>query len=104
MDEDARSLAQFVYQYVTRNNRWNSPKYLIGESYGTTRSAVLVNRLQRQENMAFNGVVLISSVLDFETLNFAPGHDISYLLYLPSYAATAAYHKLIPAPATWSPS
>jgi carboxypeptidase C (cathepsin A) len=99
VDEDARSLTEFIYNYVTRNNRWNSPKYLIGESYGTTRSAVLVNRLQSQESMDFNGVVLISSVLDFETLQFAPGHDISYVLYLPSYAATAAYHHAIPQPA-----
>jgi carboxypeptidase C (cathepsin A) len=98
LDEDARSLTQFVYQYVSRNSRWNSPKYLIGESYGTTRSAVLVNRLQGREGMGFNGVVLISSVLDFETLVFAPGHDISYVLYLPSYAATAAYHHAIPTP------
>jgi carboxypeptidase C (cathepsin A) len=98
VDEDAKSLAQFIEQYVSRNGRWSSPKYLIGESYGTTRSAVLVNRLQR-DGMAFNGVVLISSVLDFETLLFADGHDISYVLYLPSYAATAAYHKMIPAPA-----
>jgi carboxypeptidase C (cathepsin A) len=99
VDEDARSLTQFIYQYVSRNGRWNSPKYLIGESYGTTRSAVLVNRLQGRESMDFNGVVLISSVLDFETLQFAPGHDISYALYLPSYAATAAYHHVIPQPA-----
>jgi carboxypeptidase C (cathepsin A) len=99
VDEDARSLTQFIYQYVSRNNRWNSPKYLIGESYGTTRSAVLVDRLQGRENMDFNGVVLISSVLDFETLGFAPGHDISYVLYLPSYAATAAYHHVTPMPA-----
>jgi carboxypeptidase C (cathepsin A) len=99
VDEDARSLAQFVTQYVSRNGRWASPKYLIGESYGTTRSAVLVNRLQQREGMTFNGVVLISSVLDFETLLFSPGHDLSYVLYLPSYAATAAYHKVIPAPA-----
>jgi carboxypeptidase C (cathepsin A) len=99
LDEDARSLTEFIYQYVSRNNRWNSPKYLIGESYGTTRSAVLVNRLQSRENMDFNGVVLISSVLDFETLEFAPGHDISYVLYLPSYAATAAYHHVTPMPA-----
>jgi carboxypeptidase C (cathepsin A) len=98
VDEDAKSLAQFISQYVSRNGRWSSPKYLIGESYGTTRSAVLVNRLQR-DGMAFNGVVLISSVLDFETLMFADGHDISYILYLPSYAATAVYHKVIPAPA-----
>jgi len=99
IDEDAKSLQQFVAQYVSRNGRWNSPKYLIGESYGTTRSAVLVNRLQSNEGMDFNGVVLISSVLDFETLNFAPGHDVSYVLYLPSYAATSAYHHVIPQPA-----
>ena len=98
LDEDAASLAQFAYNYVSRNGRWNSPKYLIGESYGTTRSAVLVNRLQSREGMDFNGVVLISSILDFETTAFAPGHDISYVLYLPSYAATAAYHGLIPRP------
>jgi carboxypeptidase C (cathepsin A) len=100
VDEDARALTDFVRQYVSRNGRWTSPKYLIGESYGTTRSAVLVNRLQQREGMAFNGVVLISSVLDFETLLFAPGHDLSYELYLPSYAATAVYHKTIPAPAS----
>jgi len=98
LDQDAASLAQFVRIYVSRNGRWNSPKYLIGESYGTTRSAVLVNRLQSAEGMDFNGVVLISSVLDFETLAFAPGHDLSYELYLPSYAASAAYHHRIPQP------
>jgi carboxypeptidase C (cathepsin A) len=98
VDEDAASLAQFVRLYVSRNGRWNSPKFLIGESYGTTRSAVLANRLQSREGMDLNGVVLISSVLDFETLAFAPGHDISYELYLPSYAASAAYHRVIPQP------
>ncbi|MGH7733532.1 MAG: S10 family peptidase, partial [Gemmatimonadales bacterium] len=99
VDEDAASIEQFITNYVSRNGRWNSPKYLLGESYGTTRSAVLVNRMQAREGMDFNGVILISSVLDFETLNFATGHDISYELYLPSYAATAIYHKVIPAPA-----
>ena len=99
VDEDAASIEQFISNYVSRYGRWNSPKYLLGESYGTTRSAVLVNRLQERDGMDFNGVVLISSVLDFETLNFATGHDISYELYLPSYAATAVYHKVIPAPA-----
>lgn len=99
VDEDAASIEQFITSYVSRNGRWNSPKYLLGESYGTTRSAVLVNRMQDREGMDFNGVVLISSVLDFETLNFATGHDISYELYLPSYAATAVYHKVTPAPA-----
>jgi carboxypeptidase C (cathepsin A) len=99
VDEDARSLAQFIRRYVSRNNRWNSPKYLIGESYGTTRSAVLGNVLQRREGMDLNGIVLISAVLDFETLLFAPGHDLSYVVYLPSYAITAAYHGLVPKPA-----
>jgi carboxypeptidase C (cathepsin A) len=97
VDEDAKALAQFISQYVSRNGRWTSPKYLIGESYGTTRSAVLGNRLER-DGISLNGIVLISSVLDFETLLFAPGHDLSYELYLPSYAATAVYHKMIPAP------
>lgn len=99
VDEDADSLTGFIYRYVTENARWNSPKFLIGESYGTTRSAVLVNRLQQRAGMDFNGVVLISAVLDFETLLFAEGHDISYVTYLPTYAATAAYHEMIPEPA-----
>src|SRR2546427_2341588 len=97
VDEDAKALAQFISQYVSRNGRWASPKYLIGESYGTTRSAVLGDRLQR-DGLTLNGIVLISSVLDFETLLFSPGHDLSYVLYLPSYAATAVFHKVIPAP------
>ncbi|HWC74780.1 MAG TPA: hypothetical protein VG454_12675 [Gemmatimonadales bacterium] len=97
VDEDAKTLAQFISQYLSRNGRWSSPKYLIGESYGTTRSAVLGYRLER-DGISLNGIVLISSVLDFETLLFSPGHDLSYELYLPSYAATAAYHKVIPAP------
>src|SRR6267378_8665771 len=66
VDEDAKALAQFISQYVSRTGRWASPKYLIGESYGTTRSAVLGNRLER-DGMSLNGIVLISSVLDFET-------------------------------------
>jgi carboxypeptidase C (cathepsin A) len=98
IDEDAASLTQFISQYITRNKRWNSPKFLIGESYGTTRSAVLVNMLQNRAGMDFNGVVLISSVLDFETLLFAPGHDTSYVTYLPTYAITAAYHGAVPWP------
>lgn len=98
IDEDASSLTQFISQYVTRNERWNSPKFLMGESYGTTRSAVLVNMLQNRAGMDFNGVVLISAVLDFETILFAPGHDTSYVTYLPSYAITAAYHGVVPWP------
>jgi carboxypeptidase C (cathepsin A) len=98
IDEDATSLTQFITQYVTRNQRWNSPKFLLGESYGTTRSAVLVNQLQSRAGMHFSGISLISAVLDFETLLFAPGHDTSYVVYLPTYAITAAYHGAIPWP------
>lgn len=94
IDEDVNSLAQFVASYVTRNNRWNSPKFLIGESYGTFRNAALVNRLQSQ-GMDFNGVVMISTVLDTRTLAFGPGDDLPYILYLPSYAAAAWYHKVL---------
>jgi carboxypeptidase C (cathepsin A) len=94
IDEDVNSLAQFITTYVIRNNRWNSPKFLIGESYGTFRNAVLVNRLQTQ-GMDFNGVVMISTVLDLRTLAFGPGDDLPYVLYLPSYAAAAWYHKAL---------
>lgn len=95
VDEDVRSLAQFISAYVSRNNRWNSPKFLIGESYGTFRSAVLANYLQSHDGMYLNGIVLISSVLDLNTLEFNPGDDLSYIFYLPSYAATAWYQKIL---------
>jgi|CZKC01.1.fsa_nt_gi carboxypeptidase C (cathepsin A) len=94
VDQDVRSLAQFINTYVSRNDRWNSPKFLIGESYGTFRSAALANYLQGRANMAINGIVLMSSVLDLSTISFLPGQDLSYVLYLPSYAATAWYHKV----------
>ena len=92
VDEDVHSLARFVVNYVTRNDRWNSPKFLIGESYGTFRSVALGNYLQSRDNMYLNGIVLMSSVLDLGTISFLPGNDLPYVLYLPSYAATAWYH------------
>jgi carboxypeptidase C (cathepsin A) len=95
VDEDVKSLAQFVTAYVSRNNRWNSPKFLIGESYGTFRSAALSNYLQQHENMDMNGIVLISNVLDLGTISFNAGQDLPYILYVPSYAATAWYHKVL---------
>ena len=98
IDEDVKSLAQFITAYVSRNNRWNSSKYLIGESYGTFRSAALGNYLQSHDGMDLNGIVLISSVLDLGTLSFPPGQDLPYVLYLPSYAATAWYHKTLKEP------
>ncbi|MGO8813650.1 MAG: S10 family peptidase [Terriglobia bacterium] len=98
IDQDVKSLAQFINTYVSRNNRWNSPKFLIGESYGTFRNAALVNYLQSHDGMDFNGVVMMSTVLDLGTISFGPGDDLPYILYLPSYAATAYYHKMLKDP------
>jgi len=98
IDQDVHSLAQLIRIYVSRNNRWNSPKYLLGESYGTFRSAALGNYLQQRDGMQLNGIVLISNVLDLSTLTFGPGDDRCYILYLPSYAATAWYHKTLKNP------
>ena len=96
VDEDVHSLSRFITRWLSENGRWNSPRYLMGESYGTTRSAALVNYMQQEANADFNGVILISSVLDFGTIRFAPGNPMPYILYLPSYAAVAAYHKALP--------
>jgi carboxypeptidase C (cathepsin A) len=95
IDQDVKSLAQFITTYVSRNNRWNSPKFLIGESYGTFRSAALGDYLQTHHGLYINGIVLISNVLDLRTLGFLPGDDMSYILYLPSYAASAWYYKVL---------
>jgi carboxypeptidase C (cathepsin A) len=95
VDPDVKSLAQFVTTYISRNNRWNSPKFLIGESYGTFRNAALANYLQGHDNMYLNGIVMVSSVLDLGTISFYPGQDLAYILYLPSYAATAWFHKTL---------
>jgi carboxypeptidase C (cathepsin A) len=90
---DVNSVGEFIRLYVTRNGRWSSPKFLIGESYGTTRAAELSNHLQRAHGMYLNGVILVSPVLNFLTTSFQTGSDLSYWLYLPSYTATAWYHK-----------
>jgi len=95
VDQDVESLAQFIQTYVSRNSRWNSPKFLIGESYGTFRSAALANYLQSHDGVYFNGIVLISSVLNLGTISFNPGEDLPYVLYLPSYAATAWTHNVL---------
>lgn len=95
VDPDVKSLAQFVTIYISRNNRWNSPKFLIGESYGTFRNAALANYLQSHDNMYLNGIVMVSTVLDLGTISFYPGQDLAYILYLPSYAATAWFHKTL---------
>lgn len=95
--EDIESVGEFIRLYTTQNKRWASPKFLAGESYGTTRAAGLSNYLQTKYNMYLNGVVLISSVLNFGTILFSIGNDLPYSLYLPSYAATAWYYKKLPA-------
>ncbi|MCA8926283.1 MAG: peptidase S10 [Planctomycetes bacterium] len=92
LDEDAAAVGEFIRLYVTRNKRWSAPKFLVGESYGTTRAAALAGHLQGRWGMNLNGVVLVSPVLDFQTIRFAPGNDQPYWLFLPTYAATAAYH------------
>ncbi len=95
IDEDARSLTQFIRRFLSEHERWNSPRYLLGESYGTTRSAVLAGHLQRA-NIDVNGIVLVSSVLQFNTIQFAPGDDLPYIVNLPSYAITARYLDALP--------
>jgi carboxypeptidase C (cathepsin A) len=96
LNEDIRSVAEFIRLYVTRNKRWISPKYLCGESYGTTRAAGLSGYLQDEFGMNLKGVVLISAVMNFQTVRFTPGNDLPYVLFLPTYTAGAWYHKKLP--------
>ena len=91
--KDIESVGDFIRLYTTRYQRWPSPKFLIGESYGTTRAAGLSGYLQERHSMYLNGIMLVSVVLDFATLRFEPGHDLPHLLYLPTFTATAWYHK-----------
>lgn len=90
--KDIASVGDFIRLYTTRYNRWLSPKFLAGESYGTTRSAGLSGYLQDRHGMMLNGLVLISAVLDFTTIDFNLNNDLPYILFLPAYAATAWYH------------
>lgn len=92
---DIESVGEFIRMYLTRYERWTSPLFLAGESYGTTRASALSEYLI-QRGIAFNGILLISTIMNFETTNFAAGNDLPYALYLPSYAATAWYHKRLP--------
>ncbi len=95
--EDVESVADFIRLYATRNKRWSSPKFLAGESYGTTRAAGLSGYLQQRYGMYLNGIVLISAILNFETAEFDTGNDLPYILYLPTYTAIAWFHKKLPA-------
>jgi carboxypeptidase C (cathepsin A) len=94
--KDIESVGDLIRLYTTRNGRWTSPKFLAGESYGTTRAAGLAGYLQQRHGMYLNGLMLISVVLNFQTLEFLPGNDLPYVLFLPTYAATAWYHRRLP--------
>jgi carboxypeptidase C (cathepsin A) len=95
-DGDLQSIATFIRLYLTRFERWDSPKFLAGESYGTTRAAALANLLQDQQGIYLNGIILLSVAFNFQTISFDDGNDLPYTLFLPSYAATAWYHKRLP--------
>ena len=101
VDGDAYAFAEFISQFLSKYARWNSPKYLFGESYGTPRSAVVVNQLEADRSIDLNGVILLSQILNFDlspdrpTGN--PGIDLPYQTVLPSYAAAAWYHRKLPA-------
>ncbi len=90
--KDIQSVGDFIRLYTSRYQRWVSPKLLIGESYGTTRAAGLAGYLQERHGMYLNGIMLISSILDFQTARFLPGNDLPYVLFLPTYTAAAWYH------------
>jgi carboxypeptidase C (cathepsin A) len=108
VDEDANAFGRFIQRFVTKYNRWNSPKYIFGESYGTTRSAVLADILENSKYIDINGVILLSQIFNFTTdidaANANPGVDLPYELALPTFAATAWYHKKVsPQPAALEP-
>jgi carboxypeptidase C (cathepsin A) len=96
LNGDIESVGEFIRLYLTRFDRWSSPLFLAGESYGSTRAAGLAGHLI-ERGIAFNGIVLISTVLNFSTIGFAPGNDLPYSLFIPSYAAAARFHGKIPA-------
>ena len=100
VDEDANAFARFIARFITRYNRWNSPKFIFGESYGTTRSAVLANILENGKAIDINGVILLSQIFNFTTdIDMPSGNprvNLPYVLALPTYAATAWYHKKLP--------
>ncbi len=100
VDQDASAFARFIARFITKYDRWNSPKYIFGESYGTTRSAVLSKKLAEQFAIDLNGVILLSQIFNFTTdidsPRDNPGVDQPYQLALPTYAATAWYHKKLP--------
>jgi carboxypeptidase C (cathepsin A) len=99
VDTDIESIAWFIRQYITDKGQWNSPKYILGESYGTTRSAGVVDYLQSKEYMSFNGVILVSMATDLElVIDDNPGYHWGSVFTLPTYTAIAWFHKMLPDP------
>ena len=100
VDPDGQAFATFIQEFLAKYNRFNSPKYIFGESYGTPRAAVLVNDLETEHDIDFNGVIMLSQILNFDLSvdrpEYNPGINLPYQLALPTYAATAWYHKKLP--------
>jgi carboxypeptidase C (cathepsin A) len=96
VEQDIKSVGEFIRLYTTRAKRWASPKFLIGESYGTTRAAGLSGHLQNEIGMYLNGIMLVSSVLNFQSILFNLGNDLPYIVFLPTYAAAAWFHRRLP--------
>lgn len=94
VDGDIESISHFIRQFLIENGRMNSPKYLLGESYGTFRNAGVMAYLQ-DEGIAMNGVVMVSAVFDLRQLVFPPGDDLPHIVHFPTYAATAWYHNKV---------
>jgi carboxypeptidase C (cathepsin A) len=102
-NEDIASVGDFIRLYTTRNARWPSPKFLVGESYGTTRASALSDYLQERYGLYLNGISLVSSIMNFATARFAPGNDLAYWLFMPTYSVTAWYHKRLRGPLANAP-
>jgi len=92
-EEDVKSVGQFIRLYVTQNNRWLSPKFIVGESYGGTRAAGLCDYLQNEQSIYLDGVIIVSGLMNWQNIDFSPGNDIAYCLGLPAFADTAWYYK-----------
>ncbi len=100
IDEDAHAFANFIVTFLSRHERWNSPKYIYGESYGSTRAAALASILTEEKSVDLNGILLLGQILNYDnnadSPQYNPGMDLPYALVLPSYAASAWYHKRLP--------
>ena len=92
VEQDIRSVGEFIRRFLASDHRWSSPKYVAGESYGTTRAAGLANHLHQRHGIGINGVMLVSAILNFGTARFDAGNDLPYLMFLPNYTATAHFH------------